>query len=632
MIRLAVFSVLLLCTRCASGFAQAPKDKYGDPLPDGAVARIGTVRLNHAGHVYQLLFAPDEALLLSIGERGLRSWRVDSGEEAAFSIKAKKELRCMAFSPDGKTLAIGTSVGVRIYEYPSGKELRVLATPGEVQDLAFVRDGAQLLATEKGPRASLWDTATWERRVFERGEKVGWNGVSKVCAEASPCIYYFDGWNSMFRWQLEPVETFEAIRFFKKRINDFVVTKGFSAYVGPEGLRIIKENKGEEDKGPFLEFPGRAVATRENLVAASDDKGTIYLIQSGPPKELRRIDHHNSRVDALAFSPSGRRLASASTQGVICMWDVVGKKHILSESLDGGERFDFLDNHTIVGRARNTLFSAAFLKNKSEKLAVFPSRSPWISLSSQKAIVSQDARSMLFLKIASKEWQVIPYDARPGSLLVAASNGRQFASLQPKGLSLWEFEAREPRLEIADTVNDLTTGAFTPDSRRIIVGNRHGVLQVFDTKNGKEVMQTSLLKPSKTAPALRVGTVYAIAPTPDNRYCFASSFSETWKVDLKTGTKLLKLPASHVPRLLVMAPEGAVVAGGYTDSYPEGPHVTLWSAETGEKLCDLIGHQSAIVHLEFSPDGRFLATSSRDNTMLIWNVESILKKSVPSKE
>src|ERR1700720_4941962 len=67
--------------------AEPPRpDDHGDPLPPGAVARLGTVRLRHV---------------------------VRDGSGAA----------CVAFSPDGKTLVSGGDVGLRAWDVATGKDL-----------------------------------------------------------------------------------------------------------------------------------------------------------------------------------------------------------------------------------------------------------------------------------------------------------------------------------------------------------------------------------------------------------------------------------------------------------------------------------------------------------------------------
>lgn len=57
-------------------------DRHGDALPAGAVARLGSVRLRHAGGVHSVVFAPDGKLLASAGLDSLiRLWEPGSGRQ-----------------------------------------------------------------------------------------------------------------------------------------------------------------------------------------------------------------------------------------------------------------------------------------------------------------------------------------------------------------------------------------------------------------------------------------------------------------------------------------------------------------------------------------------------------------------
>src|SRR5262245_9995243 len=58
-------------------------DRHGDPLPPGATARLGTVRLRHAGEVRGVVFAPDGKAVASVGEgpAAVRIWDVSTGRE-----------------------------------------------------------------------------------------------------------------------------------------------------------------------------------------------------------------------------------------------------------------------------------------------------------------------------------------------------------------------------------------------------------------------------------------------------------------------------------------------------------------------------------------------------------------------
>src|SRR5262245_66026970 len=79
-----VLSALLALLLCNRAFAEPiPRlDLHGDPLPDGVLVRLGTVRWRHGGAGAAIAYSPDGKTLVSGGWHGtLRFWDVASGKE-----------------------------------------------------------------------------------------------------------------------------------------------------------------------------------------------------------------------------------------------------------------------------------------------------------------------------------------------------------------------------------------------------------------------------------------------------------------------------------------------------------------------------------------------------------------------
>jgi WD40 repeat protein len=96
-------------------------DTLGDPLPAGAVARLGTTRFNHRGGQFlgftadrkAMLFLTDGSLLSLDAGTGRLTRKVELGDEFAgpYRGRPRRVSPMLALSADGKTAALGTTAG-----------------------------------------------------------------------------------------------------------------------------------------------------------------------------------------------------------------------------------------------------------------------------------------------------------------------------------------------------------------------------------------------------------------------------------------------------------------------------------------------------------------------------------------
>ena len=145
----------------AAAVAAAGQDLYGDPLPEGAVARLGSVRFRSPdGSVSGLHFSADGKTLLTVGgDATLRVWETSTGRLLNEVRPEPVYVRAVVFSPDGKQIALeggrrieGDTPGYeevrRLVDVASGKELRrfKMAEGDGDQVLAVTPDGKYLLS------------------------------------------------------------------------------------------------------------------------------------------------------------------------------------------------------------------------------------------------------------------------------------------------------------------------------------------------------------------------------------------------------------------------------------------------------------------------------------------------------
>jgi WD40 repeat protein len=149
--------------------AKVRVDLYGDPLPKGAVARLGSVRFRHPGAVHEVAFSPDGKLLAASSD-GLNMvivWERATGRklrEIPVGTRPGYPPTHLRFSSDGKRLYGSSSYGrdMRLYawEVGSGKEAAdVPALPTDARTLGYSPDGREILLLHRDAEVVRWDIA-----------------------------------------------------------------------------------------------------------------------------------------------------------------------------------------------------------------------------------------------------------------------------------------------------------------------------------------------------------------------------------------------------------------------------------------------------------------------------------------
>ena len=301
----------------------------------GECSRCAKVQANetlvgNAGTVKALAFRPDGELLSSVGVDGsMAIWDLGSRPRSPLLCEGIGQIRCVAFSQQSQLLARSSPrAAVALCELV-GDEARVLrelsAASSGAACVAFAPDGETLAVGQQDGKITLWDTASGQERSTLKGHTKF--VVSIAFAPAGGLLASSSADRSMRIWDLATSKQ----RVITNSPHTCVVQAFF-----PDGcllaqcdqvnpvVRLCDTATGAERAllhGPSGAVQAVAVSTDGKRLAAADFHGTVTFWDAVTLKtQPKRLSHPGVRT--LAFAPDGRALATGGFDGTIHLWDV----------------------------------------------------------------------------------------------------------------------------------------------------------------------------------------------------------------------------------------------------------------------------------------------------------------------
>jgi WD40 repeat protein len=628
---------------------RAPRtDRHGDPLPEGAVARLGTVRLRHPGPIRSLALSPDGSRVASAGGTALCLWDVRTGK----LIRQEREehgISCVAFAPDGKTLAyvshasVGAPVLLTFLDAGAGRQLRRFtanaAEPYGDQCLAFAPDGQRLATGAFHGYVRLWrtDTGALLHRLDRHGNRVfgvafSPDGKTLASAGEDKTVRLWDVATGQERLKIAGTELAFSVAFAHDG-------KTLAWGDGDSVLHLVDPGSGRELR-QFREKPGRFRGEGiPGLAFSPDDRvlfsvhgfwdGTIRLWDVATGKEIRRLSGNRADGYAFALSADGRTAALGGENRTVRLWDVPSGKPL----------------HAELG-----------YQGRVERIECSPD-------GKLLAVASSDRVVRLWDMATRKEMRQLRGYRFGICGLAFAPDGKMLASVgyQDGLVHLWDVAtgARGREFRLPEQPSKVAV-CFSADGKLIACGGAQAVL-VWETATGKEVGRLSVVHTKSLAfapdrPVLAVadqgkglrawdpvaGRLAWTPPPPDAKadkrarlldpqanFQFLR-FSEdgtalvsvdqlrrvgTWDGATGKGREGFQAPGLNLVKSAALSPDGQVVLLGGWDN-----EVSLWEIATGTKVRSFPGHMLGVPGVAIAPDGRMAFSGSEDTTVLIWDL------------
>lgn len=250
--------------------------------PDGTQLPLSS---GHTDAARSLAIAPSGLIAASGGaDKKVVLWQLSDGEVVRTFEGHKEQVNSVAFSPDSATVATLDDKTVRIWHVADGDEVdsRSLESPGRV--VAFAPDGAIIAA-------ALDDGSIWVWR---------WQDVTTIAT------LKYDSQNPIRGLTFTPGGN-ELITIWDGKSAD--------RWTLPNGSRQIII---------ILDAPTISLALSPDgqTLAIGSETGRIWLLRAADGTPLKDLDGHMGRVNSLAFSSDGTRLASGGADGTVRLWGV----------------------------------------------------------------------------------------------------------------------------------------------------------------------------------------------------------------------------------------------------------------------------------------------------------------------
>jgi len=641
-------------------------DRSGDPLPEDAIARLGTTRLRHGGMTTALAFAPDGKSLFTMGADGLRTWDVATGNALSrITSQVDRDLNPGILSADGKhviTVNPNRQTDVlRLWEVDTS---RLLLQFGDHPCLAgcFSPDGKMLATmgtTQPGHARyrpfinviSLWDLASGRRMNSWSGHQDGVycglftdDGKILITGGADKIIRFWDVTSGQEVRQLQgsPAPLGHLVFSPDRKLMAAIAR----AWPGPPNnyVGIWDMVKGEEIQHFSLPRSGQQGFTAaifspdgKTLITAGPDQfARLWDIATG--KEVRRRDFGGS-LWALALSPDGKTLAGMSDGKTVRLLDVDTGRDLLARI---GHEFSVFwagvtpDKTTAITGSHGQS-SIIFWDMKSGQqqpwLTVLPTVPTGLCISGDGTVLyccENDNGTIVVLDLRTRKLLrrlLIPAALKypPGrnwARMALSLDGKTLALATDHGdtVALIDVMTGKESNLLRSTGQGISQLAFAPDNRMLVVFCQDPMIELWDSVQGTKLRQMVLPGTIPLGRNVRLVGLDAMALSPNGKLiAYVSRDFSPAVAELASGQRLGSAAVSGIERgisVFAFSPDSRMLAwSGWSDHA-----IHLLEVATGGERHRFAGHPGPVHCLQFSADGRMLISASEDTTALIWDV------------
>ena len=495
--------------------------------------------------------------------------------EGAIARLGRGRSNDMAFSPDGQYFAVDTSIGLWLYELSTLLPIVLWdAERGMTGGVTFSPDSRKVVTHPFAENVKVWDvqsgTCVAEMSGLDNQD---------ICRP----VFSQDGQHLVAAdYRMENRKIYVWCSHTGTKISETEIQHPFNVYplcFSPDLNLLVGKNSDPDHIGRNI---------------GDGDSITVWQVETG--EQIANITGYSERVRQFCFSSCGRFLAAGDWHGTIHVWDVTcGQLEMIYTDYDESHMYPyFLPEGELITAAVSERKVEIWHVEKGEKLDEFEHRG-----NSQRACFSE--------------------------------SGKQLAVASPSEIQIWT-KGNNANSHTLSTLHGhiptMDTLAFSSDEKTLAAGLWRDNVLLWDIASKRSYRPHGEKLP---------GTYHNVYRAPSGKIISISISGNNlnlWEVGKRESIAELSPTKAGLRRAEACASTGDRIAGADRDD-----NIHIWirtstlndieKSESWKKHTTLVDHAdfiNGLVYcpkgLAFSPDGKQLASISRDRTAHLWDVDA----------